>query len=60
MANHGDWQFGIYFNGLAGQKPSLPMHYDALERAAEQAMSQEVWSPTRTRPRPSSWGWMPS
>lgn len=44
MTNHGDWQFGIYFNGLAGQKPSLPMHYDALERAAEQAMSEEVWS----------------
>ncbi|MGY1752308.1 alpha-hydroxy-acid oxidizing protein [Blastococcus sp. SYSU D01042] len=44
MANHGDWQFGIYFNGLVGQKPSLPMHYDALEQAAEQAMSEEVWS----------------
>ena len=44
MANHGDWQFGIYFNGLVGQKPSLPMHYDALEKAAEAAMSEEVWS----------------
>ena len=44
MANHGDWQFGIYFNGLVGQKPSLPMHYDALEKAAEGAMSEEVWS----------------
>lgn len=44
MANHGDWQFGIYFNGLVGQKPTLPMSYDALARAAEQAMSEEVWS----------------
>lgn len=44
MANHGDWQFGIYFNGLVGQKPSLPMEYGALERAAEAAMTEEVWS----------------
>ena len=44
MANHGDWQFGIYFNGLVGQKPSLPMEYASLERAAEAAMSDEVWS----------------
>ena len=44
MANHGNWQFGIYFNGLIGQKPTLPMHFDALERAAEAAMSEEVWS----------------
>ena len=44
MANHGEWQFGIYFNGLVGQKPTLPMSYDALERAAEAAMSEEVWS----------------
>lgn len=44
MANHGDWQFGIYFNGLVGQKPTLPMDFVALERAAEAAMSEEVWS----------------
>ncbi len=44
MPNHGDWQFGIYLNGLAGVTPSFPMDYAALERAAEQAMSAEVWS----------------
>ncbi|MDT0276429.1 alpha-hydroxy-acid oxidizing protein [Blastococcus goldschmidtiae] len=44
MANHGEWQFGIYFSGLVGEKPTLPMDYAALERAAEAAMSEEVWS----------------
>jgi lactate 2-monooxygenase len=44
VANHGDWQFGIYFNGLVGQKPTLPMDYAALERAAEAAMSEQIWS----------------
>ncbi len=44
MANHGDWQFGIYFGGLAGERPALPMDYDSLERAAESAMSEEIWS----------------
>lgn len=44
MPNPGDWQFGIYLNGLAGEKPSLPMAYAELERAAEAAMSTEIWS----------------
>ena len=44
MANHGDWQFGIYLEGLTGQKPALPMDYATLEAAAEEAMSTEVWS----------------
>ena len=44
MANHGDWQFGIYLEGLTGGKPALPMDYATLEAAAEEAMSTEVWS----------------
>lgn len=44
MPNYGNWQFGIYFDGLAGKRPDLPMHYDALERAAEATMSEEIWS----------------
>ncbi|HWJ82168.1 MAG TPA: alpha-hydroxy-acid oxidizing protein [Nocardioides sp.] len=44
MPNHGDWQFGIYLGGLAGEVPSLPMDYRTLERAAEETMPPEVWS----------------
>ncbi|WP_233498620.1 lactate 2-monooxygenase [Blastococcus sp. TF02A-26] len=44
MANHGDWQFGIYLEGLTGGKPALPMDYATLEAAAADAMSTEVWS----------------
>jgi lactate 2-monooxygenase len=44
VANHGDWQFGIYLEGLTGSRPALPMDYATLEAAAEEAMSTEVWS----------------
>lgn len=44
MPNHGDWQFGIYLNGLAGEQPSLPMAYAELERRAEAALPVEIWS----------------
>lgn len=44
MTNHGDWQLSIYFNGLAGERPDLPMTYDELERRAEGAMSEKIWS----------------
>ena len=44
MANHGDWQFGIYLEGLTGGRPALPMDPATLEAAAEDAMSTEVWS----------------
>jgi lactate 2-monooxygenase len=44
VPNHGDWQFGIYLNGLVGEKPSLPMSYAELERRAEVALSPEMWS----------------
>jgi lactate 2-monooxygenase len=44
VPNHGDWQFGIYLNGLAGEQPSLPMAYAELERRAEAALPVEIWS----------------
>ncbi|MGY1746926.1 lactate 2-monooxygenase [Blastococcus sp. SYSU D00695] len=44
MANFGDWQLGIYLEGLTGVTPALPMDFASLEAAAERAMSREVWS----------------
>ena len=37
-------QGGIYRAGLFGAKPVVPTSYDALEAAAEQAMSAQAWS----------------
>src|SRR5215472_11859217 len=44
VSNYGDWQFGIYLDGLAGKRPDLPMSFAELERQAERAMSAELWS----------------
>mgnify|MGYP005811600995 CR=1 FL=1 len=44
MANHGDWQLGIYFEGLAGARPAFPMTYAGWEERAEATMSEELWS----------------
>ena len=44
MANYGDWQFGIYLNGLSGVRPPFPMTFHELARAAESAMPEEIWS----------------
>lgn len=44
MPNHGDWQLGIYFAGLEGVRPEYPMTFADMEKAAEEAMSPEVWS----------------
>jgi lactate 2-monooxygenase len=44
MGNYGDWQFGIYLDGLLGKRPDLPMSYRELERRAEATMSPELWS----------------
>ena len=44
MANYGDWQFGVYLDGLTGKRPALPMSYAELERQAEAVMSAELWS----------------
>ena len=40
----GNYQLEIYFQGLAGILPSLPMCYDELAARAEQAMSPSIWS----------------
>jgi lactate 2-monooxygenase len=44
VSNYGDWQFGIYLNGLSGKRPALPMSYAELERQAEGVLSAEMWS----------------
>jgi lactate 2-monooxygenase len=40
----GDYQNEIYFQGLAGVVPSLPMDFAELEAKAENAMPPSVWS----------------
>jgi lactate 2-monooxygenase len=44
MTNYGDWQFGIYINGLSGERPELPMTFAELERRAEASMPEAIWS----------------
>jgi lactate 2-monooxygenase len=36
--HHGDWQYGIYLAGLAGERPEHPVAWDELERAAAEAL----------------------
>ena len=40
----GDYQIEIYFQGLTGVLPSLPMSFAELESRAQQAMSPSIWS----------------
>jgi lactate 2-monooxygenase len=44
MTNYGDWQMGIYLNGLSGARPELPMTFAEWERQAEAAMPETIWS----------------
>ncbi len=44
VANHGDWQLGIYFDGLEGVTPEFPMTFDELEAAAHEALAPHLWS----------------
>jgi len=44
MANYGNWQLSIYFDGLTGGRPEFPMTYADFERRAEEAMTPELWS----------------
>jgi lactate 2-monooxygenase len=44
VANFGDWQLGIYFEGLAGKVPDLPMSHADLARRAQELMSPELWA----------------
>ncbi len=41
MAHFGDFQYEIYLQGAAGQRPALPITHDELERAATEAMTPE-------------------
>src|SRR5271163_3064328 len=40
----GDYQNEIYFHGLAGVVPKLPMIFAELEAKAENALPPSVWS----------------
>lgn len=44
MPNFGDFQFEIYFAGLAGARPALPLSYAALEERARSALPADVLS----------------
>lgn len=43
-APFGAYQYEIYFQGLTGVLPSLPMTYAELESRAQQVLSPSVWS----------------
>ncbi|WP_197381890.1 alpha-hydroxy-acid oxidizing protein [Mycolicibacterium mengxianglii] len=42
--NYGAYQYEIYFAGLTGVQPALPMTYPEWEARAEQALPPSVWS----------------
>lgn len=42
MANFSDFNTGVYFAGLGGEKPPFPLGYAALETAAAAAMEPEL------------------
>jgi isopentenyl diphosphate isomerase/L-lactate dehydrogenase-like FMN-dependent dehydrogenase len=42
MANFGDFQLGIYLDGLRGQRPQLPMTFEELERRAHAVLGTEL------------------
>lgn len=44
MPNFGDFQLEVYFGGLAGVRPELPMTYEALAARAAAALPPEVLS----------------
>jgi lactate 2-monooxygenase len=44
MASFGDFQFEVYFRGLAGQREDLPFTFAELERRAHLTMSEEMVS----------------
>ncbi|MCV7175800.1 alpha-hydroxy-acid oxidizing protein [Mycolicibacterium sphagni] len=41
---YGNYQIEIYFQGLTGTVPSLPMSFAELEARAAQALSPSIWS----------------
>ena len=41
---YGNYQLEVYFQGLNGVLPNLPMSFAELESRAEQALSPSLWS----------------
>ncbi|PND56326.1 lactate 2-monooxygenase [Mycobacterium sp. ENV421] len=41
---YGNYQIEIYFQGLTGTVPSLPISFDELEARAAQALPSSIWS----------------
>lgn len=44
MSNFGDFQFEIYFGGLSGTRPSLPLTYRELEERARPVLAPDLLS----------------
>src|SRR5881398_3349338 len=44
MPNFGDAQLEIYFRGLAGVRPALPLTFAELEKRARSALAPEILS----------------
>jgi isopentenyl diphosphate isomerase/L-lactate dehydrogenase-like FMN-dependent dehydrogenase len=44
MPNFGDYQLEIYFRGLAGERPALPVTFSELAARAQTALSPDMWS----------------
>ena len=44
MPNFGDFQLEIYFGGLGGVLPTMPMTYSELEERAKYALPPGIWS----------------
>ncbi|MEV6558684.1 lactate 2-monooxygenase [Nocardia sp. NPDC051756] len=42
--NFGDYQYEIYFQGLGGVQPNLPMTFSELEAKAQAALPPGIWS----------------
>ena len=42
--NHGDFQLELYFEGLRGVRPPLPVTAAGMEARSRAALSTEVWS----------------
>ena len=41
---YGNYQIEVYFQGLTGVLPSLPISFAELETRAQQALSPSIWS----------------
>src|SRR5690242_19429371 len=44
MPNFADYQLEIYFRGLTGERPEIPVAFAELEARARTALPPDVWS----------------